>query len=70
MPWTGSAPQTGHIGLGTGLINKHQPRGIQLRQFLPPLLAQQADGLTLLLAGMQRFFYTGSPIGSTHGAPP
>ena len=67
---TGSAPQAGHIRLGTRLINENKSRGVKFRQITHPLLAPHSDVLTLLLAGMQRFFYSGMRVDPAPAAPP
>lgn len=65
-----ASAQAGHIGLGPGLINENKPFRVEQRKLPQPLLAQEPDILTLLLVGMERFFYTGIPAGRAPAARP
>ena len=50
------APQRRHIGFGPGLIDEHQPSGIDPIPILGPLRAPTGDIGTILLGGNQRLF--------------
>jgi hypothetical protein len=50
------APQRRHIGFGPGLIDEHQPSGINPISILGPLRPPTGDIGTILLCGDQRLF--------------
>jgi hypothetical protein len=50
------APQRRHIGFGPGLIDEHQPGGIDPILILGPLRPSAGDIGTILLGGNQRLF--------------
>ena len=50
------APQRRHIGFGPGLIDEHQPSGIDPIPILGPLRSPPGDIGTVLLGGNQRLF--------------
>jgi hypothetical protein len=50
------APQRRHIGFGPGLIDEHQPSGIDPIPILGPLRPPTGDIGTILLGGNQRLF--------------
>jgi hypothetical protein len=50
------APQRRHIGFGPGLIDEHQPSGIDPIPILDPLHPPTGDIGTILLGGNQRLF--------------
>ena len=50
------APQRRHIGLGPGLVDEHQPSGIDPIPILGPLRPPAGDIGTILLGGNQRLF--------------
>ena len=50
------ASQRRHIGLGPGLVDEDQPRGLDLGLMFQPLRAASGDVGTVLLAGDQRLF--------------
>ena len=56
LPHGTAAVRAGHVGLGPGLIDEDQPRGINLVLVSPPLLAPACDVWSILLAGAQAFF--------------
>jgi len=49
-------PQRRHIGLGPGLIDEHQPSGINPIPILGPLRPPTGDIGAILLGGNQRLF--------------
>jgi hypothetical protein len=51
------APQRRHIGFGPGLMDEHQPSGIDPIPILGPLRPPTGDIGTILLRGNQRLFY-------------
>jgi hypothetical protein len=53
--------QAGHVGFGSRFINKNKMLGIKSGQFCKPLLPFLFYIFTLLLVGMERFFYTDNP---------
>ena len=64
-PFGGAAPQTGHFGIGSGLVEEHQTMGLAPHQRLAalnPLLAQQPDIRPHLLGRDQSFFYRSAPV--------
>jgi hypothetical protein len=50
------APQRRHIGFGAGLIDEHQPSGIDPIFILGPLRPPTGDIGAVLLGGNQRLF--------------
>jgi len=50
------APQRRHIGFGPGLIDEHQPSGVDPILILGPLRPPTGDIGTILLGGNQRLF--------------
>lgn len=50
------APQRRHIGFGPGLVDEHQPGGINPIPILGPLRPPTGDIGTILLGGNQRLF--------------
>jgi hypothetical protein len=50
------APQRRHIGFGPGLIDEHQPRGIDPIPIFDPLRPSTGDIGTVLFGGNQRLF--------------
>jgi hypothetical protein len=46
----------GHVGFGPGLINEHQPPGIDLALMASPEVSLTRDVGTVLLAGVKAFF--------------
>jgi hypothetical protein len=52
----GAQPRSGAIGLGPGLIDEHQPSGID-PIILGPLRPPASDIGAILLGGNQRLFY-------------
>ena len=61
----GSPAQSGHIGLGTGLIQKNQPGRVERRLLPPPVPARPDNVGPVLLAGAERLFLYVSPIFSS-----
>lgn len=47
----GAPAKAGHIGLGAGLVEKHQPRGVKSLDADAPLLALGLYVVAVLLAG-------------------
>ena len=66
----GPAPLAGHVGLGARFVYEHQARRIQSGQFLKPLLPPLPDVFAVLFAGVERFFYSGSPVDPGPASPP
>ncbi len=64
------APQTSHIRFRPGFINKDKATWIKFGHLLDPLLSQEIYIRPVLLAGVKRFFYTGSPTDSTPAVRP
>ncbi len=56
LPAPGAAMCAGHVGLGPGLVDEDEARGIKLALVLAPLYPSPGDGRTILLAGEQAFF--------------
>jgi hypothetical protein len=56
LPHGAPAVRAGHVGLGPGFIDEHQPPGINLVPISPPLLAPACDVRSILFAGAQAFF--------------
>jgi hypothetical protein len=54
--WRPAAPQRGHVGFCPGLVNEHQPGGIDPIPILGPLRPPAGDIGTILLGGNQRLF--------------
>ncbi len=52
----GSAPQTGHLGRGAGLIDEDELLGIKIGLGVEPGLAAGDDIRPLLLGGVRCFF--------------
>ena len=52
----GSAPQTGHLGRGAGLIDEDELLGIKIGLGVEPGLAAGDDIRPLLLGGVRGFF--------------
>jgi hypothetical protein len=51
-----AAVAAGHVGLGPGLVDKDQARGIKPPLIFFPLRAPPGDVRPILLAGVQAFF--------------
>ena len=51
-----AAPQAGHLGRGPGLIDEHQPAGIEIGLALEPGPATRRDVGSVLLGGVSGFF--------------
>jgi hypothetical protein len=52
----GAAVGSGHVGLGPGLVDEDQPRGVEVGLALEPGLAPLQDVGPILLAGMRGLF--------------
>ncbi len=52
----GSAMAPGHLGRSAGLVNEHQPLGLQIGLGVEPGLPAALDISSLLLAGVRGFF--------------
>ncbi len=70
VPAQRPAPQTSHIRFRPGFINKDKATWIKFGHLLDPLLSQEIYIRLVLLAGVKRFFYTGSPTDSTPAVRP
>src|SRR3954452_2345889 len=55
-PTRGPSVAPGHVGRSPGLIDEHQPLGIEVELALEPGLAPLANVGTILLGGMRRLF--------------
>ncbi len=53
-PCPAMAPR--HLGRGPGLVDEHQPLGLQIRLDLEPILPTMQNVRALLLAGVRGFF--------------
>ena len=51
-----AATQAGHLGRGSGLIDEHQPAGIEIGLPDEPGLAARRDVRSVLLGGVRGFF--------------
>ena len=51
-----AATQAGHFGRGPGLVDEHQPAGIEIGLALEPGPAARGDVRALLLGGVRGFF--------------
>src|SRR6202158_98340 len=54
-PWT-SAVEPHHLGAGSGLVDKHQPRWVKHALFSNPASSRAGDVGPSLLCGAQAFF--------------
>ena len=54
-PWR-PAVTPGHLGRSAGLVNEHQPLGLQIGLGVEPGLPAAQDVSSLLLAGVRGFF--------------
>ena len=57
------ASERRHVGLGPGLVDEDQPRGLDLGLIFQPLRAASGDVGTVLLAGDQRLFLVTELLG-------
>ncbi len=51
-----AAPQAGHLGRGPGLIDEHQPAGIEIGLDFEPGQPARRDVRPILLGGVRGFF--------------
>jgi len=58
----GAAPQPGHVGFGSRLVQEDQPRWVEARLAPPPRPPRLGDVGTVLLTGPERLFFKVSPI--------
>ena len=61
-----SAAGAGHVGLGAGFIDKHEPIWIDLGKLLVPALTLFFHVGPILLSGVQRLFFSTRPSSASH----